>query len=174
MSCRINGARREIDRADNKYRPELVPYEHEVGAAKKHRLHRSRYRDRSKRPRFAHNSAPRKGVPAALQRSRSGNGGHVWIFFSEPVSARTARQLGAAVLTETMERRPEIGFASYDRFFPSQDTMPVGGFGDLIALPSQRRARARVLSCAVRAFPTFDKPKQRFSTVPTDRGFVWR
>jgi superfamily II DNA or RNA helicase len=82
-----------------------------------------------------------KGVPAALERSRSGNGGHVWIFFSEPVSARTARQLGAAMLTETMERRPEIGFASYDRFFPSQDTMPVGGFGNLIALPLQRRAR---------------------------------
>lgn len=82
-----------------------------------------------------------KGVPAALERSRSGNGGHVWIFFSEPVSARTVRQLGAAMLTETMERRPEIGFASYDRFFPSQDTMPVGGFGNLIALPLQRRAR---------------------------------
>ena len=82
-----------------------------------------------------------KGVPAALERSRSGNGGHVWIFFSEPVPARTARQLGAAMLTETMERRPEIGFASYDRFFPSQDTMPIGGFGNLIALPLQRRAR---------------------------------
>ena len=82
-----------------------------------------------------------KGVPAALERSRSGNGGHVWIFFSEPVPARTARQLGAAMLTETMERRPEIGFASYDRFFPSQDTMPAGGFGNLIALPLQRRAR---------------------------------
>jgi hypothetical protein len=82
-----------------------------------------------------------KGVPAALERSRSGNGGHVLIFFSEPVSARTARQLGAAMLTETMERRPEIGFASYDRFFPSQDTMPVGGFGNLIALPLPRRAR---------------------------------
>ncbi|MBA3323914.1 MAG: DEAD/DEAH box helicase family protein [Rhodobacteraceae bacterium] len=82
-----------------------------------------------------------KGVPAALERSRSGNGGHVWIFFSEPVPARIARQLGAAMLTETMERRPEIGFASYDRFFPSQDTMPVGGFGNLIALPLQRRAR---------------------------------
>ena len=82
-----------------------------------------------------------KGVPAALERSRSGNGGHVWIFFSESVPARTARQLGAAMLTETMERRPEIGFASYDRFFPSQDTMPVGGFGNLIALPLQRRAR---------------------------------
>jgi superfamily II DNA or RNA helicase len=82
-----------------------------------------------------------KGVPAALERSRSGNGGHVWIFFSEAVPARTARHLGAAMLTETMERRPEIGFASYDRFFPSQDTMPVGGFGNLIALPLQRRAR---------------------------------
>ncbi len=82
-----------------------------------------------------------KGVPAALERSRSGNGGHVWIFFSEPVPARTARQLGAAILTETMERRPEIGFGSYDRFFPSQDNMPVGGFGNLIALPLQRRAR---------------------------------
>jgi hypothetical protein len=82
-----------------------------------------------------------KGVPAALERSRSGNGGHVWIFFSEPISVRTARQLGAAIVTETMERRPEIGFASYDRFFPSQDTMPIGGFGNLIALPLQRRAR---------------------------------
>ena len=81
------------------------------------------------------------GVPAALERSRSGNGGHVWIFFSEPMPARTARQLGAAMLTETMERRPEIGFGSYDRFFPSQDNMPIGGFGNLIALPLQRRAR---------------------------------
>jgi superfamily II DNA or RNA helicase len=82
-----------------------------------------------------------KGMPAALERSRSGSGGHVWIFFSEPIPARTARQLGAAMLTETMERRPEIGFASYDRLFPSQDTLPIGGFGNLIALPLQRRAR---------------------------------
>ena len=84
-----------------------------------------------------------RGIPAALERSRSGNGGHVWIFFSEPIPARTARQLGAMIVTETMERRPEIGFSSYDRFFPSQDTMPVGGFGNLIALPLQRRARKR-------------------------------
>jgi superfamily II DNA or RNA helicase len=82
-----------------------------------------------------------KGIAAALERSRSGNGGHVWIFFSEPVPARTARQLGSALITETMEKRPEIGFASYDRFFPNQDTMPLGGFGNLIALPLQRRAR---------------------------------
>ncbi len=82
-----------------------------------------------------------KGIGAALERSRSGNGGHVWIFFAEPIPAKIARQLGAALITETMEKRPEIGFASYDRFFPNQDTMPLGGFGNLIALPLQRKAR---------------------------------
>lgn len=84
-----------------------------------------------------------RSVPAALERSRSGEGGHVWIFFAQPVAARTARQLGASLMTETMERRPEIGFASYDRFFPNQDSMPAGGFGNLIALPLARRARDR-------------------------------
>ncbi|VIO79275.1 TOTE conflict system archaeo-eukaryotic primase domain-containing protein [Bradyrhizobium ivorense] len=82
-----------------------------------------------------------KGIAAALERSRSGNGGHVWIFFAEPVPARTARQMGSALITETMEKRPEIGFTSYDRLFPNQDTMPLGGFGNLIALPLQRTAR---------------------------------
>ena len=82
------------------------------------------------------------GVPAALERSRSGNGGHVWLFFSEPVAASDARRLGTLLLTRTMNRRPEIGFKSYDRLFPSQDSMPSGGFGNLIALPLQRSARA--------------------------------
>jgi len=82
-------------------------------------------------------------VPASLERSRSGNGGHVWIFFSEPISSRLARQLGSSILTETMERRPEIGLDSYDRFFPSQDTMPKGGFGNLIALPLQKGPREK-------------------------------
>ena len=81
------------------------------------------------------------GVPAALERSRSGSGGHVWLFFKEAVSAASARRLGAFVLTETMECRPEVGFASYDRFFPNQDTLPHGGFGNLIALPLQRQPR---------------------------------
>lgn len=80
-------------------------------------------------------------LPAALERSRSGAGGHVWMFFAEPLPARFARQLGSVVLTEAMDRRPEIGFKSYDRFFPSQDVMPSGGFGNLIALPLQSRAR---------------------------------
>lgn len=80
-------------------------------------------------------------VPAALERSRSGNGGHVWLFFSEPVAAAEARRLGTLLLTRTMNQRPEIGFKSYDRLFPSQDSMPSGGFGNLIALPLQRQAR---------------------------------
>lgn len=82
-------------------------------------------------------------VPAALERSRSGNGGHIWIFFSRPVPASLARKLGSFLLTETMDRRPELGFDSYDRFFPNQDTMPKGGLGNLIALPLQKRPRAR-------------------------------
>ena len=84
-----------------------------------------------------------KGVPAALERSRSGNGGHVWIFFSEPMPASEARKLGAHLVTETMERCPDLGFESYDRFFPSQDTMPAGGFGNLIALPLQTGPRQK-------------------------------
>lgn len=80
-------------------------------------------------------------LPAALERSRSGNGGHIWIFFDEPVPASLARKLGAHILTETMEGRPDIGLDSYDRFFPNQDTMPQGGFGNLIALPLQKGPR---------------------------------
>ena len=71
-------------------------------------------------------------APASLERSRSGNGGHVWIFFSEAVEARLSGKMGTFLLTETMDRRSEIGLRSYDRLFPSQDTMPDGGFGSLI------------------------------------------
>ena len=78
-------------------------------------------------------------VPSALERSRSGVGGHVWIFFDHAVPAGVARRLGALLLTEAMDKRPDLGFRSYDRFFPSQDTLPRGGFGNLIALPLQRR-----------------------------------
>jgi superfamily II DNA or RNA helicase len=81
------------------------------------------------------------GVPAALERSRSGQGAHVWIFFTNPVPAAMARKLGCFLLTETMNRRPELSMESYDRLFPNQDTMPQGGFGNLIALPLQQEAR---------------------------------
>jgi superfamily II DNA or RNA helicase len=80
-------------------------------------------------------------LPAALERSRSGRGGHVWMFFDRAIPAALARRLGSFLLTETMEGRPDIGLDSYDRLFPNQDTMPQGGFGNLIALPLQKRAR---------------------------------
>lgn len=82
-------------------------------------------------------------VPVTVERSRSGNGAHIWLFFDRPVLAANARQLGCALLTRTMETRHEIGLDSYDRLFPSQDTLPKGGFGNLIALPLQKRARER-------------------------------
>ncbi len=78
------------------------------------------------------------GIPAALERSRSGNGGHVWIFFSEAVPASSARNLGCYLVTRTMSRRHQLGMDSYDRLFPNQDTVPKGGFGNLIALPFQK------------------------------------
>lgn len=73
----------------------------------------------------------------AIERSRSGRGAHAWFFFDEPVDAAAARNLGCLLITETMSRRHELPMSSYDRLFPSQDTLPKGGFGNLIALPFQ-------------------------------------
>jgi hypothetical protein len=81
------------------------------------------------------------GLPATVERSRSGRGAHAWFFFSAPVPAPTARQLASYLLAEAMNRRAAIGMASYDRLFPNQDALPRGGFGNLIALPLQRAAR---------------------------------
>ena len=81
------------------------------------------------------------GIPYSIERSRSGNGAHVWIFFETPVLAAKARRLGNAILTEAMNSNGKISFKSYDRFFPNQDTLPEGGFGNLVALPLQGQAR---------------------------------
>ena len=82
-------------------------------------------------------------IPVAIERSRSGKGGHVWFFFEIPVSAALARKFGTMLLTTAMNKRHEIQFKSYDRLFPSQDTLPKGGLGNLIALPLQKTAREK-------------------------------
>lgn len=80
-------------------------------------------------------------VPCAIERSRFGNGAHVWIFFEQLLSASKARRLGNTILTEATNRNGRMTFKSYDRFFPNQDKLPEGGFGNLVALPLQGRAR---------------------------------
>ena len=81
------------------------------------------------------------GVSAALEISRSGQGAHVWIFFAGAVAARDARRLGTAIISYTCARTRQLKLSSYDRLFPNQDTMPKGGFGNLIALPLQEKPR---------------------------------
>lgn len=80
-------------------------------------------------------------VPYYIERSRSGNGAHVWIFFENPIAASKARKLGNAILTEAMNNDVHLSFKSYDRFFPNQDFLPDGGLGNLVALPLQGMAR---------------------------------
>lgn len=87
------------------------------------------------------NTCLKNNIPAYIERSRSGGGAHVWIFFSEPIESAVARKLGSGLLTLAMENQSKIKFTSYDRLFPNQDTMPKGGFGNLIALPLQGLAR---------------------------------
>src|SRR2546427_332398 len=96
----------------------------------------------------------RVGLPAAVERSRSGNGAHAWFFFSSPVPATIARKMGCYLITETMSRRHQLSMESYDRLFPNQDTLPRGGLGNLIALPLQHG------------------PRQMGNTVFVDRQFV--
>jgi superfamily II DNA or RNA helicase len=80
-------------------------------------------------------------VPVALEVSRSGAGAHAWVFFTSPVPAELARRLGTGLLREAMALRGRMTLASYDRLFPSQDLLPAGGVGNLIAAPLFRPAR---------------------------------
>lgn len=91
------------------------------------------------------------GVPVALEISRSGNGAHAWIFFSGSVSARDARRLGTTIISHTCARTRQLKLESYDRLFPNQDSMPKGGFGNLIALPLQKKPRENGCSVFVDA-----------------------
>ena len=85
-------------------------------------------------------AARESDIPCSVEISRSGNGAHLRIFFAEPVEATKARQMGSALLTQAMKKHVRLAFSSYDCMFPNQDTMPKGGFGNLIALPLQPAA----------------------------------
>ena len=85
--------------------------------------------------------AKRRNIYAAVERSRSGNGAHIWFFFLEPISAKTAREFGSCLITEAAALNKTITFEAFDRMLPAQDTIPDGGFGNLIALPFQGKAQ---------------------------------
>jgi len=105
-------------------------------------------------------------IPCAVERSRSGNGAHVWFFFEDKIATVLARKFGSSLLTYSMSKRHEICFKSYDRFFPNQDTMPKGGFGNLIALPLQMEARINGNSVFVdERFEPYDDQWEYLSTI---------
>ncbi len=107
------------------------------------------------------------GLPVAVERSRSGDGAHAWFFFEAAVPAITARRMASCILTEARSRRSGIGMGSYDRLFPNQDTLPRGGFGNLIALPLQREARRRGNSVFVNeAFDPFEDQWEFLAGIP--------
>jgi superfamily II DNA or RNA helicase len=86
-------------------------------------------------------AARAEGAPVALEVSRSGTGAHAWLFFTSPVPAALARQVGSGLLREALALRGRMSLTSYDRLFPSQDMLQVGGLGNLIAAPLQGRCR---------------------------------
>ena len=79
-------------------------------------------------------------VDAMVERSRSGRGAHLWIFFKEMIPARLARKFGFALLEKGAESVNLKSFKYYDRMIPAQDALPEAGLGNVIALPLQGMA----------------------------------
>lgn len=84
-----------------------------------------------------------RGFPSLIELTQSGNGAHLWFFFEDAIKAKKARQFCSSLITLTMERYPLLTMQSYDRIFPSQDQVAIGGFGSLIALPLEGEARTQ-------------------------------
>lgn len=80
------------------------------------------------------------GIDPLVERSRSGRGAHIWIFFDKPIPASLARKFGIALLEKGAEQVNLKSFKYYDRMLPAQDMLPEGGIGNLIALPLQGKA----------------------------------
>ena len=79
-------------------------------------------------------------IKPLVERSRSGRGAHIWIFFKEPMDASLARRFGNALIHKGEEQYKVPSFKYYDRLFPTQDELRGKGIGNLIALPLQGRA----------------------------------
>ena len=107
-------------------------------------------------------------IPVSVEISRSGKGAHLWIFFSEAVTAKRARNFGALILQAAMNERHSLPFESFDRMFPNQDSIPKGGYGNLIALPLQGQAVKNKCSIFVdENFIQFDDQWAYLSSVRT-------
>jgi hypothetical protein len=106
------------------------------------------------------------GLPYHIERSRSGEGAHIWFFFEKAISASLARKFGMILLSKTSEKRFEVGMDSFDRMFPNQDLLPKGGFGNLIALPLQKQAKMKGNSVFVNnSFQEFENQWQYLSSI---------
>ena len=117
----------------------------------------------------------RHEIPVAIERSRSGNGAHAWIFFEEPIPARRRAVSGLSLSPTRWNVSPISDSDPDDRFFPSQDTMPAGGFGNLIALPLQGLAEALATACSSTSFVRhirINGPSCQRLNLSRDRGWI--
>jgi hypothetical protein len=113
-----------------------------------------------------HKTSSEFNIPSYMEISRSGNGGHLWFFFEDNISARLARKFGSAILKLAMQKRHSISFESFDRMFPNQDEIPNAGYGNLIALPLQGKAVKEGHSVFVDdAFKLFDDQWRFLSSI---------
>lgn len=95
------------------------------------------------------NTCKDKNVPAYLERSRSGNGGHVWIFFDRPYPAIRSRKVFISILEQSGTFSMFDKSSSFDRLFPNQDILSGKGLGNLIALPFFKPAMENGNSCFI-------------------------